>query len=57
MLGQYVGISWDEPEEFRPKRFLNSSIDFKGHDFEFLFGEDEGAVLELHLPLPQLSWH
>lgn len=32
--------SWDRPHEFRPERFLeeseSSSIDFKGHDFEFL---------------------
>ncbi|KAK7319657.1 hypothetical protein RJT34_04380 [Clitoria ternatea] len=28
--------SWDQPLEFRPERFLNSSVDFKGHDFEFI---------------------
>ncbi|KAM5571879.1 cytochrome P450 736A117-like [Rosa sericea] len=27
---------WDEPEEFRPERFMNSSVDFKGHDFQLL---------------------
>ncbi|KAL2543638.1 Cytochrome [Forsythia ovata] len=27
---------WDEPLEFRPERFLTSTLDFKGNDFEFL---------------------
>ncbi|KAI3512861.1 hypothetical protein L1887_20182 [Cichorium endivia] len=27
---------WDESGEFRPERFLGSSIDFKGHDFELI---------------------
>ncbi|KAB1217264.1 Cytochrome P450 71A25 [Morella rubra] len=28
--------SWEEPEEFQPERFLTSSIDFRGHDFQFI---------------------
>ncbi|KAM0044425.1 putative psoralen synthase [Helianthus debilis subsp. tardiflorus] len=27
---------WDAPEEFRPERFLNKPIDYKGFHFEFL---------------------
>ncbi|XP_074294664.1 cytochrome P450 736A117-like [Silene latifolia] len=29
-------ITWEEPNEFRPERFLNSSVDFKGQDFELI---------------------
>ncbi|XP_020094508.1 cytochrome P450 71A1-like [Ananas comosus] len=27
---------WDAPDEFRPERFINSSIDFRGNDFQFI---------------------
>ncbi|XP_027357277.1 cytochrome P450 71A26-like [Abrus precatorius] len=27
---------WDQPLEFQPERFLNSSIDVKGHDFQLI---------------------
>ncbi|XVE54583.1 hypothetical protein DITRI_Ditri03aG0093300 [Diplodiscus trichospermus] len=28
--------SWENPESFEPERFLNSSIDFRGQDFELI---------------------
>jgi cytochrome P450 len=27
---------WNQPEEFKPERFLNNSIDIKGNDFELI---------------------
>ena len=28
--------SWERPEEFLPKRFMGSNIDFRGNDFELI---------------------
>ncbi|KAK9113590.1 hypothetical protein Syun_020387 [Stephania yunnanensis] len=28
--------TWESPETFKPERFINSSIDFRGQDFEFI---------------------
>ncbi|KAJ0971973.1 hypothetical protein J5N97_019932 [Dioscorea zingiberensis] len=28
--------SWDAPEEFMPERFMNSDLDFRGRDFDFV---------------------
>ncbi|XP_026443201.1 cytochrome P450 71A1-like [Papaver somniferum] len=27
---------WDEPDEFRPERFIDNPVDFKGQDFQFI---------------------
>lgn len=28
--------SYDQPEEYRPERFLDGAIDYKGNDFQFI---------------------
>ncbi|KAL1568316.1 cytochrome P450 736A117-like protein [Salvia divinorum] len=43
-------VYWEEPDKFMPERFLNSSIDFKGHDFHLIpFGSGQAMYLR---PLP-----
>ncbi|KAL9229195.1 hypothetical protein vseg_004687 [Gypsophila vaccaria] len=44
--------SWDDPEEFRPERFIGSSIDVKGHDFELIpFSAGRRICPGIHLGL------
>ena len=56
---------WNEAERFYPDRFLESRIDFKGNDFQFIpFGAGRRicpgisfAVPNIELPLAQLLYH
>ncbi|XP_038987443.1 trimethyltridecatetraene synthase-like [Phoenix dactylifera] len=60
-IGRDPGI-WDAPEEFRPERFIGSSIDVKGKDFELLpFGSGRRmcpgyslGLMEIQLSLANL---
>ncbi|XP_059643857.1 probable (S)-N-methylcoclaurine 3'-hydroxylase isozyme 2 [Cornus florida] len=46
---------WEDPLKFKPERFLNSTLDFKGNDFEFLpFGAGRRICAGLPMAAKQL---
>ncbi|PKI79315.1 hypothetical protein CRG98_000260 [Punica granatum] len=57
--------AWSSPEEFRPERFLESSVDFRGNSFEYIpFGGGRRicpginfGIANIEVPLAQLLYH
>ncbi|XP_073101457.1 uncharacterized protein [Elaeis guineensis] len=47
---------WEEAHEFRPERFLNNLIDFKGNDFRFIpFGAGRRICPGMHLAISTIE--
>ena len=47
---------WEHPFEFRPERFLNCSIDFKGQNFELIpFGVGRRACPGINFAIPLIE--
>lgn len=57
--------SWNEPEKFNPERFLDSEIDYRGNDFQYIpFGAGRRicpgisySLPNIVLPFAQLLFH
>uniref|UniRef100_A0A0E0M3R1 Cytochrome P450 n=1 Tax=Oryza punctata TaxID=4537 RepID=A0A0E0M3R1_ORYPU len=49
-------VAWDTPEEFRPERFIGSTVDFRGNDYKFIpFGAGRRLCPGIILALPGLE--
>ncbi|XP_006647334.1 ent-cassadiene hydroxylase-like [Oryza brachyantha] len=47
---------WEDPEEFKPERFENSNIDYKGNNFQFLpFGSGRRSCPGINLGLANIE--
>lgn len=47
---------WEEAHEFRPERFLNNLIDFKGNDFQFIpFGAGRRICPGMHFAISTIE--
>uniref|UniRef100_A0A0D9VGL7 Cytochrome P450 n=1 Tax=Leersia perrieri TaxID=77586 RepID=A0A0D9VGL7_9ORYZ len=47
---------WEDPKEFKPERFENSDIDYKGNNFEFLpFGSGRRSCPGINLGLANME--
>lgn len=47
---------WEEPEKFQPERFLNSTVDFRGHDYHFIpFGVGRRICPGIQFAIPTLE--
>ncbi|XP_040383420.1 cytochrome P450 71A1-like isoform X2 [Oryza brachyantha] len=48
--------AWDSPEEFRPERFLNCQVDFRGNDYQLVpFGAGRRICPGINFALPVLE--